>query len=67
MKRRDQAENKLREDLELSENPRLEGLLQLHGVIGDASWFTGGLISGMSGIALLPEKGELPQRPDAAK
>ena len=66
-KRRGQAEDKLREDLELSQNPRLEGLLQLHGIIGDASWFTGGLMSGMTGIALLPEKGELPKRPEPAK
>ena len=58
--RRGEAENTLREHLQLSENPRLEGLLQLYGVISDASWFAGGLMSGMTGIALLPEKGELP-------
>jgi len=60
--RRDKAEGALRQDLELAKNPRLEGLLQLQGIIGDASWFTGGLMSGMSVVALLPEKGELPKR-----
>lgn len=65
--RRDQAESKLREDLELSQNPRLDGVLQLYGVIGDASWFTGGMLSGMGAIATLPMPGELPKRPEPAK
>lgn len=60
--RRDRAEGKLREELEMAQNPRLEGLLQLYGIIGDASWFSGGMLSGMASIAMLPEAGELAKR-----
>lgn len=56
--RRDKADGDLREDLDLAANPRLDGMLQLFGVIGDAAWFTGGMISGMAAQAMLPAPGE---------
>ncbi len=60
--RRDKAEGALREDLEIKTNPRLEGVLQLYGIIGDDSWFSGGMLGGVASIAMLPQAAELPKR-----
>lgn len=62
--RRDKAESVLREELEFQKNPRLEGMLQLYGGIGDSAWLTGGsLMSGMMSLSMLPTPNELAAKP----
>jgi hypothetical protein len=57
--RRKGAEEGLRQALKLDANPRLEAFLLLHGIIGDAAWTAGGLISASTLQVNLPDAAEV--------